>query len=75
MFYGHMFINPKDAPFAVAMAALLYALVRAIEEYPRPGAATIVIFGVSLGLDARHPHHGRHGGAVRDAAARAADRA
>jgi hypothetical protein len=50
MFYGHMFINPKDAPFAVAIAALLYALVRAVEEYPRPGAATIVIFGVSLGL-------------------------
>ncbi len=49
-FYGHMFINPKDAPFAVAMAALLYALVRAIEEYPRPSAATIAIFGVSLGL-------------------------
>jgi hypothetical protein len=49
-FYGHMFINPKDAPFAVAMAALLYSLVRAIEEYPRPSAATIAIFGVSLGL-------------------------
>ena len=45
-----MFINPKDAPFAVAMAALLYALVRAIEEYPRPSAATIAIFGISLGL-------------------------
>jgi 4-amino-4-deoxy-L-arabinose transferase-like glycosyltransferase len=50
MFYGHMFINPKDAPFAVAVAALLYALARAIEEYPRPTAATIAIFGISLGL-------------------------
>jgi hypothetical protein len=49
-FYGHMFINPKDAPFAVAMIALLYSLVRAIEEYPRPGIATIAIFGASLGL-------------------------
>ena len=50
MFYGHMFINAKDAPFAVAMTLLLYGLVRAIEGYPRPGAATVVIFGIGLGL-------------------------
>ena len=50
MFYGHMFINAKDAPFAVAMILLLFGLVRALEEYPRPGAPTIVIFGLGLGL-------------------------
>ena len=29
LYYGHMFINPKDAPFAVAMALFLLGLVRA----------------------------------------------
>ena len=33
---GHVFINAKDAPFAVAMAVFLLGLVRAFEEYPRP---------------------------------------
>ena len=50
LYYGHMFINPKDIPFAVAMAFLLYACVRAFEEHPRPRPATIVLFGLALGL-------------------------
>jgi hypothetical protein len=50
LFIGHMFMNPKDAPFAVAMAILLLALVRVFEEYPRPKAATVVLFGIGLGL-------------------------
>jgi len=50
LYYGHMFMNPKDAPFAVAMAVLLLGLVRAIEEYERPSPATIAIFGIGLGL-------------------------
>jgi 4-amino-4-deoxy-L-arabinose transferase-like glycosyltransferase len=50
MFYGHMFMNPKDAPFAVAMAVLLLGLVRAFDEYPRPSPATVMLFGVGLGL-------------------------
>jgi hypothetical protein len=50
MFYGHIFINAKDAPFAVAMTLLLFGLVRALEDYPKPGVSTIVIFGLGLGL-------------------------
>ncbi len=50
IYYGHMFINAKDAPFAVAMAFLLYAFVRAFDEYPRPKPATIALFGLALGL-------------------------
>lgn len=50
LFYGHIFINAKDAPFAVAMALLLFGLVRALEDYPRPRAATVAIFGIGLGL-------------------------
>jgi hypothetical protein len=50
LYFGHMFMNPKDAPFAAAMAILLLGLVRAFEEYPRPRVATVVLFGVGLGL-------------------------
>lgn len=50
LYYGHMFINAKDAPFAVAMTVLLLGLVRALEEYPRPTIATIAIFGIGFGL-------------------------
>jgi hypothetical protein len=50
LWYGHMFINPKDAPFAVAMAVLLLGLVRAFEEYPRPSWPTIAIVALGFGL-------------------------
>ena len=50
LYYGHMFINAKDTPFAVAMIFLLYTFVRAFDEYPRPKPFTIVLFGVALGL-------------------------
>lgn len=50
LFVGHSFINAKDAPFAVAMALLLLGLVRAFDEYPRPGAATVVLVGLGAGL-------------------------
>jgi hypothetical protein len=50
LFVGHAFINAKDVPFAVAMALLLLGLVRAFEEYPRPGAATVALVGIGAGL-------------------------
>jgi hypothetical protein len=50
LYYGHMFINAKDTPFAVAMIFLLYTLVRAFDEYPRPKPITIMLFGIALGL-------------------------
>src|SRR5215207_532108 len=49
LYYGHMFINAKDAPFAVAMAFLLLALVRLFDAYPRPTTASIVLLGVGIG--------------------------
>jgi hypothetical protein len=48
-FYGHMFINPKDAPFAVAMIILMLGLVRLAEEYPQPSPRTILIVGIGAG--------------------------
>ena len=49
-FYGHMFMNPKDAPFAVAMVILMLGLVRLAEEYPTPSPRTILIVGIGAGL-------------------------
>ena len=49
-FYGHMFMNPKDAPFAVAMVILMLGLVRLAEEYPHPTPRTVLITGLGAGL-------------------------
>jgi Dolichyl-phosphate-mannose-protein mannosyltransferase len=49
-FYGHMFMNPKDAPFAVSMVILMLGLVRLAEEYPSPSPRTILILGLGAGL-------------------------
>src|SRR5260221_7430526 len=45
-----MFMNPKDAPFAVAMVILMLGLVRLAEEYPSPSPRTILIVGLGAGL-------------------------
>ena len=50
LYYGHMFMNPKDSPFAVAMAVFLLGLVRAFDDYPRPSAATVALVGIGFGL-------------------------
>ena len=50
VYYGHMFINCKDTPFATAMLIALLAIVRAFEEYPRATPATIALCGVGVGL-------------------------
>lgn len=50
LYYGHMFINAKDAPFAVASAIALYGIVRAFEAYPRVTPATVALCGVGVGL-------------------------
>ncbi|WP_407184314.1 glycosyltransferase family 39 protein [Bradyrhizobium centrosematis] len=50
IFYGHMFMNPKDAPFAVAMIILMLGLVRLAEEYPQPSPRTVLIVGLGSGL-------------------------
>ncbi|MEI7804890.1 MAG: glycosyltransferase family 39 protein [Hyphomicrobiales bacterium] len=50
LYYGHMFMNPKDAPFAVAMIVLLWAIVRALDEYPNPGRRTVLFVGVGIGI-------------------------
>src|SRR6201995_1005665 len=50
IYYGHMFMNPKDAPFAVAMVIMMLGLVRLAEEYPAPSPRTVLIVGLGAGL-------------------------
>jgi hypothetical protein len=50
LYYGHMFMNAKDAPFATAMAILLLAVVRAFDEYPRPRVATVGLLATGVGF-------------------------
>ena len=50
LYYGHMFMNPKDSPFAVAMAIFLLGLVRAFEAYPRVSIPTGALVGIGFGL-------------------------
>jgi hypothetical protein len=50
LYYGHMYMNPKDSPFAVAMVLVLLGLVNAFQEYPRPSPATTAMTGIGLGL-------------------------
>jgi hypothetical protein len=50
LYWGHLFINAKDAPFAVAVAIALIGIVRAFEEYPHATPATVALCGVGVGL-------------------------
>lgn len=50
LYYGHMFINPKDAPFAVWVMLFLLGTSRALDEYPRPSPSTVALIGIGFGL-------------------------
>ena len=50
LYYGHMFINCKDAPFAVVMTLALLGIVHAFEQYPHPSPATVALFSIATGL-------------------------
>jgi hypothetical protein len=49
-YYGHSFNNPKDGPFAAAMVWTLYATCLVLRELPVPRRATVLKFGLALGL-------------------------
>ncbi len=49
-YYGHMFMNPKDIPFAVAMVALLAAICAVLDEWPRPRWRTALWLGTAAGI-------------------------
>ena len=49
-YYGQMFNNPKDIPFAVGFAWSIYYLVRILPELPRPRMRLVAKLGVAIGL-------------------------
>lgn len=49
-YYGHMFMNPKDIPFAVLFLATLYYLLRAYDQLPRLPLRSVIVLGVVVGL-------------------------
>jgi len=49
LYYGHMFINAKDSPFATAMIVLLLGAVHALEKYPEASRRSMVLVGAALG--------------------------
>lgn len=48
--YGHMYNNPKDIPFAAAMTWTLYYMARLGDELPAPSWRTVAMLGVTAGL-------------------------
>ncbi len=48
--YGHMFINPRDLPFAAGMVTCLWLSLRMLGELPRIRPRTSALFGGALGL-------------------------
>lgn len=49
-FYGDMFSNPKDVPFAAIYVWCIYYLLLIIRKLPRPDWQLILKFGVAAGL-------------------------
>jgi Dolichyl-phosphate-mannose-protein mannosyltransferase len=50
LYVGHVFMNAKDGPFAVAMTILLLGLIRTLEEYPQPSLGTRALTSIGFGL-------------------------
>lgn len=49
-YYGHMFLNSKDIPFAAASVWALYYTVLLLRELPRPSLALALKLGIAAGL-------------------------
>src|SRR6516164_657946 len=49
-YYGQMFNNPKDIPFAVGVVWATYYMVRIVPVLPRPPLRLLIKFGVVVGM-------------------------
>jgi hypothetical protein len=49
-YYGQMFNNPKDIPFAVGVVWATYGMVRIVPLLPRPPLRLLIGFGVVVGM-------------------------
>ncbi|AWU94340.1 glycosyltransferase family 39 protein [Azospirillum ramasamyi] len=50
VYYGAMFNNTKDVPFAAGMVWTLYFATRILKQMPRPSRSAVLKFGLVLGL-------------------------
>jgi len=50
MYYGHMFNNPKDIPFAAGVVWTLYYMAKTMRIFPRLSPQLIIKLGIFLGL-------------------------
>lgn len=49
-YYGQMFNNPKDIPFAVGVVWAIYYIVRIVPALPRPPMQLVTKLGVAIGM-------------------------
>jgi hypothetical protein len=49
-YYGQMYNNPKDVPFAVGVVWAMYYLVRIVPALPRPPRSLVAKLGIAIGL-------------------------
>jgi hypothetical protein len=49
-YYGQMFNNPKDIPFAVGMVWSVYYMVRIVPTLPRPPHGLVAKLGTAIGM-------------------------
>jgi hypothetical protein len=49
-YYGQMFNNPKDIPFAVGVVWATYYMVRMVLALPRPSLGLLAKLGVAIGM-------------------------
>ena len=51
-YYGHMFINPADLPFAAAYVWALFFAARFVQQWPRTRPSTLIGAALAIGLGA-----------------------
>ena len=49
-YYGHMFNNPKDIPFAAGIVWTMYYMAKSLQDWPLIRRGTIAKLGIILGL-------------------------
>ena len=49
-YYGQMFNNPKDIPFAVGIVWSTYYMIRIVPTLPRPPLGTLAKLGAAIGM-------------------------
>jgi len=50
VYYGHMFNNPKDIPFATGIVWAIYFMARCRSEWPQPKKSLLIKLSLILGL-------------------------